>query len=51
MKSWDFVIPDAKFAYDNSINRTKKKTLFEAAYSLRQHVLDLVPLQPEVKIQ
>lgn len=44
-KSWDLIISRAKFAYNNSVNRTIKKTLFEAAYRLEpQYVLDLVPL-------
>lgn len=44
-KSWDLIIPQAEFAYNNSVNRTIKKTPFEAAYGLKpQHVLDLVPL-------
>uniref|UniRef100_A0A6V7QV19 Integrase catalytic domain-containing protein n=1 Tax=Ananas comosus var. bracteatus TaxID=296719 RepID=A0A6V7QV19_ANACO len=44
-KSWDAIISQAEFAYNNSVNRTIKKTPFEAAYGLKpQHVLDLVPL-------
>nr|CAD1817170.1 unnamed protein product [Ananas comosus var. bracteatus] len=43
-KSWDSIISQAEFAYNNSVNRTIKKTPFEAAYGLKpQHALDLVP--------
>lgn len=50
-KTWDLVIPQAEFAYNNSVNRSIKKTPFEAAYGLKpQHVLDLVPLPQEAKV-
>ncbi|EOY13671.1 Uncharacterized protein TCM_041281 [Theobroma cacao] len=45
------VIPQAEFAYNNSVNRSIKKTPFEAAYGLKpQHVLDLVPLPQEARV-
>ena len=51
IKTWDLVIPQAEFAYNNSVNRTIKKTPFEAAYGLKpKHVLDLVPLPQEVRV-
>nr|CAD1844162.1 unnamed protein product [Ananas comosus var. bracteatus] len=51
VKTWDSIIPQAEFAYNDSVNRTTKKTPFEAAYGLRpQHVLDLVPLPPEARV-
>ncbi|EOX94046.1 Uncharacterized protein TCM_003129 [Theobroma cacao] len=50
-KTWDLVIPQAEFAYNNSVNRSIKKTPFEAAYGLKpQHVLDLVPLPQEARV-
>ncbi|OMO50971.1 reverse transcriptase [Corchorus capsularis] len=50
-KTWDSVIPQAEFAYNNSVNWSIKKTPFEAAYGLKpQHVLDLVPLPPEARV-
>ncbi|OMO99805.1 hypothetical protein CCACVL1_03618 [Corchorus capsularis] len=49
-KTWDSIIPQAEFAYNNSVNRSIKKTPFEAAYRLKpQHVLDLVPLPQEAR--
>lgn len=51
VKSWDSIILQAEFAYNNSVNRTTKKTPFELAYGLRpQHILDLVPLPQEAKV-
>ncbi|KAL5844505.1 hypothetical protein ACOSQ3_010558 [Xanthoceras sorbifolium] len=42
VKSWDSVLPQAEFAYNNSVNRS---TPFEAVYGLKpQTVFDLVPL-------
>ncbi|EOY16837.1 Uncharacterized protein TCM_035725 [Theobroma cacao] len=50
-KTWDLVIPQAEFAYNNSVNRSIKKTPFEVAYGLKpQHVLDLVPLPQEARV-
>lgn len=44
VKNWDFVIPQAEFAYNNLVNRIIKKP-FEAAYGLKpQHVLNLPSL-------
>ena len=51
IKTWDLVIPQAEFAYNISVNRTIKKTPFEAASRLKpKHVLDLVPLPQEVRV-
>lgn len=51
VKTWDLVIPQAEFAYINSINRSIKKTPFKAACGLKpQHVLDLVSLPPEARV-
>ena len=51
VKGWDSIIPQAEFAYNNSVNRTIKKTPFEVAYGLKpQHVLDLVPLPQEARV-
>lgn len=51
MNSWDSVIQQAEFAYNNSVNRTIKKTPFEVAYGLNpRHVLDLVPLPQEARV-
>ncbi|OMO60008.1 hypothetical protein CCACVL1_24467 [Corchorus capsularis] len=50
-KTWDSVIPQVEFAYNNLVNRSIKKTPFEAAYELKpQHVLDLVPLPQEARV-
>lgn len=35
VKNWDFVIPQAGFTYNNSVNRSAKKTPFEAMYGLK----------------
>ena len=49
VKVWDTILPHTEFAYNNSVNRTAKKTPFEAAYGHKpQYVLDLVPLPQEV---
>ncbi|CAB4295196.1 unnamed protein product [Prunus armeniaca] len=51
VKTWDLIIPQAEFAYNNSVNRSTKKTSFEAAYGLKpQHVLDLVPLPQGMRV-
>ncbi|CAL8155920.1 unnamed protein product [Prunus armeniaca] len=51
VKTWDLIIPQAEFAYNNSVNRSTKKTPFEAAYGLKpQHVIDLVPLPQEMRV-
>ena len=50
VKTWDLVLPQAEFAYNNSVNRTIKKTPFEVAYGYKpQHILDLVdpPLEAQ----
>lgn len=52
VKSWDSIIPQAEFAYNNSVNRTTKKAPFEAAYGHRpQHIHDLVLLPQETKVR
>ncbi|KAL5779238.1 hypothetical protein ACOSQ2_009975 [Xanthoceras sorbifolium] len=51
VKSWDSVLPQAEFAYNNSVNRSIKKTPFEAAYGLKpQTVFDLVSLPQDTKV-
>lgn len=51
VKAWDSVIPQAEFSYNSSVNRTIKKTPFEATYGLKlQHVLDLVPLLQDPRV-
>lgn len=51
MKTWDAIIPQAKFAFSNSVNRMTRKTPFEAAYGLKpHHVVDLFPLPPEARV-
>ncbi|KAH7567997.1 hypothetical protein JRO89_XS07G0210700 [Xanthoceras sorbifolium] len=51
VKSWDSVLPQAEFAYNNSMNRSIKKTPFEAAYGLKpQTVFDLVPLPQDTRV-
>ena len=51
VKSWDFVIPQVEFSCNNSVNRTIKKTPFEAIYGLKpQYVLNLVPLPLEARV-
>ncbi|EOY14324.1 Uncharacterized protein TCM_033704 [Theobroma cacao] len=50
-KTWDLVIPQAEFAYNNSVIQSTKKTPFEDAYGLKpQRVLDLVPLPQEARV-
>lgn len=45
MKIWDEVLPQAEFAYNNLVNRTTRKTPFEAAHGFKpRYVLDLIPL-------
>ncbi|KAH7578446.1 hypothetical protein JRO89_XS01G0382900 [Xanthoceras sorbifolium] len=51
VKSWDSVLPQAEFAYNNSVNRSIKKTPFEATYGLKpQTVFDLVPLPQNTRV-
>lgn len=51
VKSWDLILPQVEFAYDNSVNCTTKKTQFEAAYGHKpQHLLDLVSLLEEMQV-
>lgn len=51
MKTWDAIIPQAEFAYNNSVNRTTGKTPFEAVYGLKpQHAVDLVPVPLETRV-
>ena len=50
-KTWDIVIPQAEFAYNNSVNRSIKKSPFVVTYGLKpHHVLDLVPLPQEARV-
>ncbi|KAL5787123.1 hypothetical protein ACOSP7_004072 [Xanthoceras sorbifolium] len=51
VKSWDSVLPQAEFAYNNSMNRSIKKTPFKDAYGLKpQTVFDLVPLPRDTRM-
>lgn len=43
--SWDLALPQAKFAFNNSVNRSTGCTPFEVVYGFRPHTpLDLNPL-------
>ncbi|GKD46311.1 RNA-directed DNA polymerase [Tanacetum coccineum] len=47
-KQWDLILPQAKFAYNRSVNRTTGKSPFEVVYGRNMITpLDLVPV-PEV---
>lgn len=51
VKTWDLILQQAEFAYDNSVNRTIKTTPFVAAYGHKpQHVFDLVPFQKRYRL-
>lgn len=51
VKTWEAIIPQAECAYDHSVNRTTRKTPYEASYGLMpQHVLELVPLSQEARV-
>lgn len=50
-KRWEFVIPQAEFAYNSSFNRSTRKTPFEVIYGRKPHqVLDLLPLKDQTRI-
>lgn len=51
VKTWYLVLPQAEFAYNNSVDRTTKRTPFEVAYGYKpQLVLDLVELPENLQI-
>ena len=44
-KQWDLALSQAKFAYNNSVNRSTGKSPFAIIYCVPpKHALDLVPL-------
>ncbi|GAV90639.1 hypothetical protein CFOL_v3_34046 [Cephalotus follicularis] len=48
---WDTILPHAEFVFNNFVNHTTKKTLFEDVYRFKpQKVLDLVPLPQEARV-
>jgi hypothetical protein len=50
-KRWDFVISQAEFAYNSSVNRSTKKPPFEVVYGRNMnHVLDLLPLSNQARV-
>lgn len=50
-RKWDFVIPQAEFAYNSSVNRSTKKSPFEVVYGNNpSHVLDLLPLPNQARV-
>ena len=50
-KQWDRIISQAEFAYNSSINRSTKKTPFEAVYGKNpNHVIDLLPFSNQVRV-
>ena len=45
VKTWDLVLPQAEFAYNNSINRSTGKSPFQVVYGWSPtHVVDLAPV-------
>jgi hypothetical protein len=50
-KRWEFIIPQAEFAYNSSFNRSTKKSPFEVIYGRKPHqVMDLLPLSTQVRV-
>ena len=48
--TWDLVLPMAKFAYNNSVNKSTEMSPFQAVIGVRPCVLaDLTPLPVELR--
>lgn len=54
-KKWEFVISQAEFAYNNSINHSKYKPPFDVVYGKTKknpnQVLDFLPLSNVVRVR
>ena len=49
--NWDFLLPRAKFAYNNSVNRSTGKSPFEIAHGYNpRRPVDLIPLPSHARV-